>query len=127
MHKEDKQDDDWLSEIPEEERVTDAEEARVVQLLLRDVRATLGSIHDDIVISNAKRLREFTTMSDFEWHVANDVQQQIHDEFIDTSWPACPRHPHHPLWYGDRGWSCDQEPEVVAPLGSLRLLFDRSD
>src|SRR5687767_14520916 len=123
----DDQDDDWFSEIPEEERVTDAEEQRVVQLLVQDVRATLGPDHDDIVVSNARRLREFALISDFEWRVVNDVQEVIHDVFIDTSWPACPRHPQHPLWYGDRGWSCDKEPELVAPLGSLRLLFDRSD
>ena len=119
--------DDWISEIPEHERTNDAEEQRVVQLLLHDVRATLGPGHDDIVVSNAQRLREFLPISYFEQQVVDDVQQQIHDDFIDTSWPRCPRHTHHPLWYGDGGWSCDQDPELLAPLGSLRLLFDRSD
>ena len=115
--------DDWLSEIPEEERVNDTEEQRVVQLLLQDVRATLGGDYDQIVMSNARRLREFSTIFDFEQRVVDDVQQEIHDDFIDTSWPACPRHPHHPLWYVNRGWSCEQTPDLVASLGSLRVFF----
>jgi hypothetical protein len=80
--------DDWVSELPpQDERVTDEEERRVVQLLLQDVRATLGPDHDDIVVSNARRLREFAPI-DFDWRVVDDVQQEIHDVRIDTTWPA---------------------------------------
>ena len=84
------EDDDCFSEIPEEERVTDAAVARVVEPLLQDVRTTLGPDHDRVVVSNAQRLREFLPISLFEQQVVDDVQQEIHGDFIDTSWPACP-------------------------------------
>jgi hypothetical protein len=112
---------DWASELPpEEERVTDAEERRVVQLVLQDVRATVGPAHDDIVISNAHRLREFVRVSQFEGRLVNDVQQEIHDLFIDTTWPACPLHSRHPLWYGGGGWRCEEDGAFAAPLGLLK-------
>jgi hypothetical protein len=52
--------------------------------------------------------------------VVDDVQQWLHDAFVDTSWPTCPDHPNHPLWYSDGAWKCDESGRLVAPLGGLR-------
>jgi hypothetical protein len=38
---------------------------------------------------------------------------------VDTSWPHCPEHPHHPLWYSKGSWTCERSGRRVAPLGSL--------
>ncbi len=40
-----------------------------------------------------------TFVDDATWFttkVAEDVQQVLHDCFVDTVWPQCPRHRHHP-------------------------------
>lgn len=50
--------------------------------------------------------------------VVEDVQQRLQDEFVDTTWPACPRHPNHPLDYNEGVWSCPRG-GVVAQLGEL--------
>ena len=86
----DDEDDDWFSEIPEEERVTDAEVARVVEPLLQDVRTTLVPDHHRVVGSNAQRLREFLPISSFEQQVVDDVQQE---STTISSTPAGPRAP----------------------------------
>jgi hypothetical protein len=46
------------------------------------------------------------------------TQQDIHDGFIDTAWPKCPRHP-HPLWFRDGSWWCERDQLCVARLGEL--------
>lgn len=71
--------------------VTDGDEERVVQLLLADVRSTLGRDCEALIRRNAERLREFAGNPDnyFE-RVIEDTQQDIHDQFIDTDWPRCP-------------------------------------
>jgi hypothetical protein len=53
-----------------------------------------------------------------------DLQQYLHDTFVDTSWPPCPRHPNHPMWLaeGEGGgivWSCPRDKAEIAPLGML--------
>jgi hypothetical protein len=53
-----------------------------------------------------------------------DLQQQLHDTFVDTSWPPCPRHPNHPLWLleaqgGGSVWCCPRDEAEIAPLGML--------
>jgi hypothetical protein len=53
-----------------------------------------------------------------------DLQQDLHDTFVDTSWPPCPRHPHHPMWLGEgQGggsvWCCPRDEAEIAPLGML--------
>lgn len=53
-----------------------------------------------------------------------DLQQYLHDTFVDTSWPPCPRHPHHPMWLGEgQGggsvWCCLGDEAEIAPLGML--------
>ena len=55
----------------------------------------------------------------FAEELVGEVQQDLMDLFIDTTWPRCPRHFRHPLWFHDGGWFCDQDEVMVAPLGDL--------
>ena len=99
--------------------VSDTDAARVVRLLLQDLASTVGPGHDSVVEEAAARIRLFTgAAADFEQRVVDDVQQYLHDNFIDTSWPRCPDHPNHPLWYSQGSWYCSRQ-GVIAPLGEL--------
>jgi hypothetical protein len=70
--------------------ISDLDEAEVVERLGRDVISTLGP------------------------------EQYFHDTFVDTTWPACPRHPNHPMWFGAGWWLADGRPLVrLGELGSL--------
>ena len=101
--------------------ISQADVDRVVGLLTRDLLNTTGSAHESVVTGAASHVRTFTdNPADFEQRVVDDVQQYLHDTFIDTSWPACPEHPHHPLWYSDGYWKCDHSGRLVAALGGLR-------
>ena len=63
-----------------------------------------------------------TFVEDAAWFtdkVVEDLQQRMHDEFVDTVWPQCPHHRHHPLWLHDGAWVCEQDGVSVAPLGAL--------
>jgi hypothetical protein len=54
--------------------------------------------------------------------VAEDLQQRLHDDRIDTTWPACPDHPHHPLRLTHKlpaRWTCPSDGRVIAALGGL--------
>src|SRR4051812_4444164 len=94
---------------------------RFLRLLLRDVDVTLGRsglqlalsfIHDDRALGNAQK--------EYPDDLVSRLQTYIHDEFVDTTWPACPKHPNHPLWFGrDDSWWCGQSGERVAALGEL--------
>lgn len=99
--------------------ITDVDQDRVVQLLVRDLHATVGAEHDYLAVNNAVRLREFVENAEsYVQRVVEDTQQDIHDEFIDTEWPQCPRHT-HPLWFRDGSWWCERDEVCVAPLGEL--------
>lgn len=103
---------------------------------MADAVATLGEraragVLD--VAANMERLaREWlergTTLAEvrasFEEAVVDHFQQDVHDDHWDTSWPACPRHPNHPLWYdADReAWCCQQDGTAFARLGELAAL-----
>jgi hypothetical protein len=57
--------------------------------------------------------------------VAEAVQQALHDDRIDTTWPACPRHPHHPLCLTPTlpaSWACPATGEAFCGLGELSTL-----
>ena len=100
--------------------VTDRDEEDVVCLLGRDVESTLGAEHLDVVRSAARHHRQFETDRDrYIERVVEDVQQYFHDCFIDTTWPACPAHPNHPMWFEGGWWIADGRP--VARLGELTL------
>jgi hypothetical protein len=57
----------------------------------------------------------------FDRGVVDNFQQAVHDEQWDTAWPACPRHPNHPLWYDAEleAWCCTTDQVVIAPLGGV--------
>ena len=91
---------------------------RVVPALKADVAATLGNAHTGVVDTAVERGLSFIDDDDWfvQWLVDN-VQQYFHDTFVDTTWPACPMHPNHPLWFHDNAWWCGEE--AVALLGRL--------
>jgi hypothetical protein len=101
--------------------VTDADEALVVARLSRDVATTIGAGHEARIRRAAAHVRPFRNEVDtYIAKVVEDVQQEFHDLFIDTSWPACPLHHRHPLWLRDGQWTCAESRVPVAPLGQLR-------
>jgi len=100
--------------------IADRDEAQVVALLTRDLAATVGDACEDAVVEAAARIR-LSAQDDLDSYlhrVVDEVQQYVHDAFIDTTWPACPWHANHPLWHAD-GWRCERTGRVVAALGSL--------
>jgi hypothetical protein len=99
--------------------VTEADQQRLVALINRDLAATMGPESTPIALEASGRQRLFAvSLDDYEQRVVDDVQQSIHDEFLDTTWPACPQHPNHPLWYSAGWWRC-QRAGAVARLGDL--------
>jgi hypothetical protein len=70
------------------------------------------------------RARQLELLDDVIVEAVGDLQQRLHDTFVDTSWPSCVRHPHHPMWLeGGRGggvvWCCPRDHAEIAPLGRL--------
>lgn len=106
---------------------------RVVELLLRDALPSLGERSRDEVLRlacsyealarewmvNGQSLSE--AQRAFDSAVVNGLQQSAHDLFWDTTWPTCPLHQRHPLWYDEirQAWCCKQDPAVVTPLGGV--------
>lgn len=100
--------------------LSEAECMPVIRLLATDVVATLGAEHEPLVMPNAENQREFAhDVDDFAQLLVDHVQQDVHDQFIDTTWPACPRHRRHPLWYRDGAWWCEADGAAIARLGEL--------
>lgn len=98
----------------------DAERQEIVRRLEADVGATLGEAHRDAVSAEIPNALEFTdTVDDFAQRLVDEVQQRFHDTFADTTWPACPRHPNHPLWFRGGAWWCEADGIAVARLGEL--------
>lgn len=100
--------------------VSAEDEARVVSLLRADVEATIGPGHDEAIIEAAARRRLYADVPpQYVSDVVDDVQQYFHDAFVDTTWPSCPFHPNHPLWFSDGWWRCERIEEPIARLGAL--------
>lgn len=77
----------------EQRGVSDADEARIVSLLSRDFENTVGPGHEQIVEEAAARIRLFSDdLANFEQTVVDEVQRELHDSLVDTSWPRCPAH-----------------------------------
>jgi hypothetical protein len=91
---------------------------QVLPLLQHDVAATLGHAHDKLIADIAADVRELHVAGEAE-KVVNDVQQYFHDTSVDPTWPTCPRHGKHPLWYRDGSWWCVEDGVAVARLGQL--------
>jgi hypothetical protein len=112
-----------LTRVGESEKgERDVEEDEVIRLLARDVAVTLGHDQAYVVMEQANFARSWIVDDPvlFEETLITEVQQYFHDTFIDTSWPACPRHPNHPMWYGAGGyWRCERDQVAIAKLGEL--------
>ena len=111
---------------------------RIVRLLLADAVATLGEWARAEVLTVAANMEENNArvwlaqgaelaqvQADFDRAVIDHFQQDVHDEHWDTTWPMCPLHPNHPLWYdADReAWYCRHDGTPLAPLGGLSGLY----
>lgn len=94
---------------------------RVVELVLRDVETTLGPSARDEAAAFARLEHRLGNVRDSHAETLVDtLQTYIHDCFIDPTWPACPIHETHPLWFGKEGcWWCVMDDVKIAPLGSL--------
>jgi hypothetical protein len=97
----------------------------IKEALKRDVAATLGRAYEAAVERHAQRMLPF---ADWPQHAAGaklvgDVQQEFHETFVDTSWPHCPSHPNHPLWFEAEAWRCSSNGTAVAALGDLEAAF----
>jgi len=100
--------------------IPDAQFQRITRLLRADVSATSACDCNDLIQQEATQARELVHIAAFyEDHVVEQVQQLLHDEFIDTTWPACPEYPNHPLWYSHGWWRCKAPRTAVAGLGRL--------
>ena len=90
----------------------------VIALLDRDATATLGKSYRQLIEGIAADVRELD-VADAGGKVVNDVQQYFQDTHVDATWPACPRHGRHPLWYRGGSWWCVEDGVAVARLGEL--------
>ncbi|MCA1708407.1 MAG: hypothetical protein LC808_36070, partial [Actinobacteria bacterium] len=82
----------------------------VIDLIAPDLVATLGWTVDqarEVVATAGIVYEQDPELVAFQ--VAEEVQQWLHDSFLDTSWPPCPSHPNHPLWLAEDPpftWRC---------------------
>jgi hypothetical protein len=90
----------------------------VVPLLERDVSRTVGEAHVSLVRAFAEDNMDLDR-DDLGDKLVEDLQQHFHDAFVDPTWPACPRHRNHPLWYKDGSWWCEQDDVAISALGEL--------
>jgi hypothetical protein len=93
----------------------------VVDCLTRDVATTVGEARAALVRDAVRHLSGYMAVTDahFVDRLVEEVQQALHDEFVDITWPACPRHPNHPMWFKDGWWWCEKDEVRVVELGSL--------
>jgi hypothetical protein len=104
--------------------ISDADRSDVIRRLTRDIQATIGPGCERVVQASAELAATYLDNAiDHASTVVNQVQQHLHDERIDTTWPACPRHPRHPLWLrlGAQGlsWYCERDDKEISRLGEL--------
>jgi hypothetical protein len=71
----------------------------------------------DLAAANAAQFNHDPV--DLVQKIVDDVQQRLQDEFVDTTWPTCARHPNHPMEFSAGAWHCPRG-GVVARLGEVR-------
>jgi hypothetical protein len=90
--------------------VSIADQERVIRLLIRDVRVAIGDGHEGLVSAVAAWfLPQAANVDEYVNGVVDGVQQELHDSYINTTWPRSPQHPHHPLWFHDDHWWCERD------------------
>jgi hypothetical protein len=108
--------------------ITDDQVQQVVARIARDLTATLGWERQRAEARAERVARRFADwwepgQDSFAFLVADAVQDEVLEDRIDTTWPACPLHPWHPLWLSwEREppiWRCTTTGTEVAPLGGL--------
>lgn len=108
-------------------RVSPAERERAFRLIQADVLATLKDDLDRVLRQLRRELGYAPGYGDsgpnsYIANVAERLQQWIHDNFVDTSWPLCPLHGQHPLFLDEEErlvWKCLELDQEIAPLGAL--------
>ena len=106
---------------------TDRYPDKLDSLLEMDVAATIGGNHSKEIAAVAWPVRVFAdTPDEYEQRVVDDLQQWFHDAFFDTSWPNCPDHPHHPLWFSHGWWRCEESERRVAKLRSAGHIVEKN-
>lgn len=104
---------------------SDLEIEKLIELLSCDIAWTIPARYRALSPATIQDVRERwdwmsgADSSSLTEKVVEDVQQEFMDTFVDTTWPACPRHPNHPLWFHEGGWYCERDGEALAPLGAL--------
>lgn len=93
-----------------------------LSLLEQDIASTIGEAYRHEVGTLAENAGLFPSAEHFVEKVVEDVQQVFMDTFVDTTWPSCPRHPNHPLWFHDDAWYCDRDGVALAELGGLAAI-----
>ena len=95
---------------------------QVVELVLRDVETTLGPSAREEAAAFVRLERRLGNVStDRAEALVDSLQTYIHDCFIDPTWPACPVHHTHPLWFGrEDAWWCAMDDVRIAALGDLQ-------
>lgn len=118
---------EWAKRMIDRSLMTPAEsdaDESVVRIVAADLVATLGWTTEQ-----AERVARRTAVARQEFDggafdVAEEVQQWLHDTFIDTIWPSCPDHDSHPLWLNDElMWTCHSTGRSVCRLGQLTDVF----
>ena len=89
-----------------------------LELLEQDVVNTVGEAYRSLVADNARSARPFNKGAEFLERVAEQVQQDLMDWHVDSTWPTCPRNSNHPLWFSDGAWRCGRD-KVAIPLGQI--------
>ena len=110
--------DEWL-------RVSD----ETLGLLTADLAATLGWSRADAEAFVSQNAGSWASGVPRVVLLAESVQQRLHDDRVDTSWPACPEHPRHPLWLSGTLpalWTCPATGRTVCPLGHLASVKQES-
>jgi hypothetical protein len=87
-----------------------------------DLRATLGWPSEQAEVFALQQALRWAAGVPRIILVAEAVQQRLHDDRVDTTWPSCPQHPNHPLWLTrtlPARWTCATTGEVFGDLGEL--------
>ena len=94
----------------------------VVNGIVSDLMATLGWTGEAAEAVARRVATSHYADGNPAFAAAEDVQQWLHDTFLDTTWPACPEHQRHPLQLTDDDpplWICPATNLEVCALGHL--------